>query len=86
MEIGMLWHDDGPHSLNDKISRAVAFYTEKYGHKPTLCMVNPDTLNGGERKLGGVEVRQTRSVLRNHLWIGIDEKPRRARRVSQKAA
>jgi hypothetical protein len=79
----MLWKSA---SLNDKIRKAVDFYTEKYGQKPTLCMVNPATLNGGERKFAGVEIKKARSVMRDHFWIGIDEKPRRTRQSTKKAA
>jgi hypothetical protein len=79
MEIGMLWFDDSHLSLTEKISRAVAFYDEKYGRAPTLCLANPITVNGGERIVAGVQVRQARTVMPNHFWIGVDEKSRRRR-------
>jgi hypothetical protein len=79
MEIGMLWFDDSSRSLDDKITRAVTFYKEKYGSSPTHCLVHPETLNGGDGTLSGVKVQGARSVMQNHFWIGIDEKARRAR-------
>ena len=82
MEIGMLWFDDSHLSLAEKISRAVAFYDDKYGRKPTLCLVHPNTVNGGEGIVAGVQVRPARTVMPGHFWIGIDEKSRRRRSAS----
>lgn len=73
MEIGMLWFDDGPTSLKDKVSQAVAFYEQKFGEKPTHCLVHPNTLNGGEGDVEGVTVRKARNVMPNHYWVGIEE-------------
>ena len=75
MEIGMLWFDDGPTKLQDKVSQAVAFYEQKFGEKPTHCLVHPNTLNGGEGDVAGVAVRKARNVMPNHYWIGIEEMP-----------
>jgi hypothetical protein len=75
MEIGMLWFDDGPTSLKDKVSQAVAFYEQKFGEKPTHCLVHPNTLNGGEGDIAGVSVRKARNVMPNHYWIGVEETP-----------
>ncbi|NIS79082.1 MAG: hypothetical protein GTO14_02405 [Anaerolineales bacterium] len=86
MEIGMLWFDDSKVSLQEKIKRAVLFYTEKYGREPTLCLVNPNTLNGGERSMSGVEVRKASCVMPDHFWIGVDDKSRPTRRSRRKAA
>jgi hypothetical protein len=74
MEIGMLWFDDSQLPLGEKISRAISFYDEKYGRSPTHCLVHPETFNGGEEKVDGVEVRQARTVMPNHFWIGIEDK------------
>jgi hypothetical protein len=73
MDIGMLWFDDQSASTSEKIQRAVSFYTEKYGRRPTLCLVNPTTLNGGEGIMAGVKVRKARNVMPDHYWIGVDE-------------
>ena len=86
MDIGMLWFDDSQLSINEKISRAVTFYDEKYGRTPTLCLVHPDTLNGGEEIVAGVEIRQARSVMPDHFWIGVDDKPKRRQPTQLKAA
>jgi len=75
MDIGMLWFDDSTRSLDEKINRAAAFYAEKYGRTPTLCIVNPTTAQG-EGSFGGVQVRPARFVLPHHFMVGIeDERP-----------
>jgi len=79
MDIGMLWYDDSSRSLKEKVQRAVEFYTQKYGRAPTLCLVNPAGLNGGARENTPVPVRAARSVMPNHLWIGVDEEAERKR-------
>jgi hypothetical protein len=82
MDVGMLWFDnDSKSDLAAKISRAAAYYKDKYGVKPTLCYVNPRMLSNGssqgkfkkvEAKAGGIELRTTELVLPNHFWIGIN--------------
>lgn len=73
MEIGMLWFDDSPDSLNKKVVEAVGFYSKKYGREPTLCLVNPSMLEAEEGVIAGIQVRRARSVLPGHFWIGVDE-------------
>jgi hypothetical protein len=71
----MLWFDDGPQALKDKVERAVSFYSTKYGRSPTLCLVHPATLaDGKEGQLSGVTMRTSRSVLPNHFLVGVDER------------
>ncbi len=79
MNIGMLWYDNDPKAdLGIKIQRAVTFYREKYGATPNLCFVHPSMLPGqtentpNAMKSSGVEVRANRSVLPNHLWLGVN--------------
>ena len=90
MEIGMLWFDDGPAPIKEKVSQAVEFYSDKFGKKPTHCLVHPSTLDGREGVIAGVSVRQAKNVMPNHYWVGVDEKARRnhrqAVRRSQQAA
>ncbi|HLB64036.1 MAG TPA: hypothetical protein VJJ46_04290 [Anaerolineales bacterium] len=86
MEIGMLWFDDSARTLPEKVKRAAAYYAEKYGRTPTLCLVNPAGLNGSEGDLGGVQVRAARSVMPHHLWIGVDEQKRSERALPRVAS
>jgi hypothetical protein len=78
MDIGMLWFDDSTRPFEEKLQRAVGYYVEKYGRTPTLCLVNPDTLEARRVHMGGIELRQARTVMPDHLWIGVDEESHRA--------
>lgn len=74
MDIGMLWFDgDNRRTLEEKVTRAVTHYQEKYGQAPTLCFVNPATLNGGPDQVAGVHLRKLRSVMPDHFWLGVGE-------------
>jgi hypothetical protein len=80
MDIGMLWFDNDPKSeVTTKITRATAYYRDKYGEKANLCFVHPSMVDNGSIKKennrlhsGAVEVRTTQSVLPNHFWIGVN--------------
>lgn len=74
MRTGMLWFDNSSRSLTEKVADASSFYKDKYGQSPTLCFVNPATLNGNEARSNGVEVREARTVMPDHFWIGVDPK------------
>ena len=88
MDTGMLWFDDGPQGLTDKVARAVSFYATKYGRTPTVCLVHPVTTGGAEvAAVSGVVLRETRAILPNHFLVGIEElpasaaEPKRARKA-----
>jgi hypothetical protein len=85
MNIGMLWFDNDTKSdLETKIQRASSYYQTKYGKQPNLCFVHPSMTPEGHEdeaegektnkvlRAGSVEVRTTRTVLPNHLWLGIN--------------
>jgi hypothetical protein len=78
MEIGMLWYDDTRRPLDEKVARAVEHYKTKYGTAPTVCYLNPATLNGSGEAAGaaaGIQLRQARNVLVDHFWIGVGDAP-----------
>lgn len=76
MDTGMLWFDDGPQGLKDKVARAVSFYATKYGRSPTVCLVHPATRAGAEiPSVEGVLLRETHSILPNHFLVGIEDRP-----------
>jgi hypothetical protein len=78
MDTGMLWFDDGPQGLKDKVARAVSFYATKYGRTPTVCLVHPATTGGAEvGAVSGVVLRETHAILPNHFLVGIEEMPAR---------
>jgi hypothetical protein len=73
MNVGMLWFDNDPHTaLKAKVERAAAYYRQKYGHLPDLCLVHPSMLAGSAAESGKVSIRSNRAILPGHLWIGED--------------
>ncbi len=79
MNVGMLWFDgDRGRDLTARIARAADFYRRKYGGAPNVCFVNPKAADEGlPGEVGGLRVRTSRAVLRDHFWIGVED-PRRA--------
>lgn len=74
MNVGMLWFDNDPKAdLITKVNRAAKYYQDKYGKNATLCFVHPNMLADESLQVGDVEVRKTRSILPNHLWIGLQK-------------
>ena len=87
MKSGMLWFDDDPkRSIEEKVERAAMRFREKYGVVPNLCYANPRTVDGGHHavaltRLAGdagkkpfsVLVKQARSILPNHFWLGVSD-------------
>jgi len=72
MDIGMLWFDnDKKATFEQRVERATTYYYEKYGKRPDLCFVHPDT--GQPCMVGRVEVRTSKTMLPNHFWIGVRE-------------
>ena len=72
MKTGMLWlDDDKKRSLEEKVQRAVDYYSEKYGRMPELCLVNQRTV-AVALKVGSVEVRPVTNVHPSHFWLGVE--------------
>ena len=75
MTTAMLWWCTKP-SLAENIRAAAEHYENKYGHKPTLCLVHPNAMENQKLDgLTGIAVRSWRSVLPGHLQIGVEEMP-----------
>ena len=75
MNVGMLWFDgDVRRDIPARIARAAEYYRTKYGRRPTLCFLNP-AMAGKEvpAEIDGLLVRTSPSVLRDHLWLGVDD-------------
>jgi len=82
MTIGMLWFDNDPKkSLEDKIRGAASYYKTKYGPTPTLCFVHPIMVDKDSpvEAVDGMPVRTNRSVMPNHVWVGIGEETQNAK-------
>lgn len=69
--IGMLWLDaDKKRTFEDKILRAVEYYSEKYGRFPELCLVH-STMLLEEKKVGNITVQPVKMVQPDHFWLGM---------------
>jgi hypothetical protein len=76
MHSGMLWYDNGPQGpLEDRLLRAVGYFRKKYGRMPTLCLVNPATMQSLQRPIEGITVRAYGPILPGHFWIGVEDQP-----------
>lgn len=72
MKSGMLWFDNDPkRPLTEKVERAAARFVEKYGQPANLCYANPATAEA--QTIGAITVKQARSILPNHFWLGVSE-------------
>jgi hypothetical protein len=72
MIIGMLWFDNDPAAdLATKVARAATYYQNKYGQPANMCYVHPNMVQNNQAKPGGIELRSSRSVMPNHLWMGV---------------
>jgi len=71
LEWGLFWFDDTPgRTIEEKIKQAATRYQIKYGQPPTLCFVHPSAL-GDVENVGEIQVNGLKTVLPNHLWLGI---------------
>ncbi len=83
MKSGLLWYDNSPKPLTEKIEGAAKRYREKFGRNPDTCFVNPlhvdaqtpasvPALSGDA---GGVEAQiaigTKATIMPNHLWLGV---------------
>lgn len=55
--------------------RAHRYYTEKYGEEPNYCEVPLHTLVE-ENFIKGLVVVEDKTILPNHLWIGVNHESR----------
>jgi hypothetical protein len=75
MNIGMLWYDDDrQRSLEEKVRRAADYYRQKYGQSPNLCLINPQSANGGPQAVNSIELKAAPNILPYHFWIGVATK------------
>ncbi len=76
MKVGMLWFDSNRGvEFGVRIERASRFYSEKYGRKPNVCLVNPRTLpQEAPGEVGALKIGTSSSVLPDHFYIGVGEK------------
>ena len=87
MTSGMLWFDEDPKTtLAQKIAKAMAYYQQKYGRAPGLCLVNPSMLDGKSMPdIEGLTIKSYRPVLPGHIWIGYEDMPTESQLESEPA-
>ena len=74
MSIGELYFDDNPAlGFEAKVLQAAGVYEKKYGHSPTLCLVNPLDMLGIGSSIGSLKLVPKKTVLPNYFWIGVEE-------------
>jgi len=72
MNSGMLWLDtDKKRSLEEKVRRAAAYYEEKYGQRPELCLVRKGAL-AEEKLIAAVSVRPVTNMVAHHFLLGME--------------
>jgi len=75
MKVGMLWFDGKDvEDVRPRVQAAASYYQSKYGRAPTVCFLHPSMM--GEVRLAqvdGVHLRPSDSILRGHLWLGVEE-------------
>lgn len=70
MDIGMMWLDDAKNrTIEEKISRAAAYYQQKYGRKPDFCLINEGSFVEG-LNLEQIDVRPAKHIRPAHFLIG----------------
>ena len=73
MNVGLLWFDNGSQrSLKEKINNAVSHYAHRFGDRPTVCYMHPDTLDADFNSLKGVRLKTATNVLPHHFWVGME--------------
>ena len=72
MEFGELFLIEDPRmNLEQRVLWATERYQRMYGQQPTLCLLHPSLLEGGERRrLGTLRLVAKKSVLPNYVWLG----------------
>ena len=85
MNIGMLWYDESPLALKERIEKAAVYYVEKHGLKPNLCIVHPSMLEAEELRVNGMLVRRGPGIRPGHFWIGVDDEPAETPRPARAA-
>jgi len=73
MDSGMLWYDSSGKPLREVVVGAVEYYANKYGQRPTHCMVNSCMLKGASGRVAGVMVCKEDRIMPDHYWIGVDQ-------------
>lgn len=74
LSTGMLWYagNVSDSQLERAVNAAASYYASKYGVTPNLCHCHPQDATGQPERVGHVRLVKDGTVLRGHLWIGIE--------------
>lgn len=68
----LMWFDDNPkHTIDAKITDAIAAYRERYGVLPNVALVSE--LDQAPATVGGVRTQAEKRVARNNVHVGIEQ-------------
>lgn len=80
MKSGLLWYDKNvSNNLFDAVDRAAARYQEKFGISPNTAFANRAQLaeyasaHRAEFPKTKLSLHPKETILRDHIWIGVDE-------------
>lgn len=69
---GLLWYE-AEGSIEDRVRHAAARYIEKHDEPPNVCFVHAADFGDNESmKVDGCMVYSEPAMLKNHLWIGVN--------------
>jgi len=72
MQTGLLWFDDNPKvSFASKVETAARRYRERFGRRPEVCYVHPQTLVGVKAMPDELQVIPLNTVRPDHFWVGV---------------
>ncbi len=72
MKSGLLWYDASRNPIERKIADAAKRYYEKFGVKPNTCFVNDKDFTP-EAAHSQLKIAAKRTILPNHVWVGVSE-------------
>lgn len=73
MNYGMLWFDNEPTDLAQKVRRASEYYKKQYQEQPNMCQVHTTMLDK-ECIMAGIHIIPVQYIRPHHLWIGKEKK------------
>lgn len=77
MKSGLLWYDNSPAPLAQKIATASKRWREKFGNAPNCAFINPTDVSihdlAALSAATGMSVDVKNTIIKNHIWLGVDE-------------
>jgi len=71
IKIGLLWHDSSKRSIEEKLGPAIERYEARFGVRPNVCYLHPETRLDVE-EVAGLALFSSCRLLLNHFWLAFD--------------